>query len=324
MKRLTVLLAWLMLSGTFSILYGQQKLFCDKVRTSASKPMNKIMDFLETYFVELKNVKGTTITDKMADDKVHFRKGRLSDYYSLCDSVPFTISLVDKHYEVSWLKDGNAFITVVFPAQYNLIMGKSQKEIQQGFRSAIISAKHKEEKWLINTEQLEPYNDSIWFAKHENYELESLNDATYYIKCGEDKAYCPLFDSKQKEFSAANLFQGIADGVDRKIYVEQSVYGMTIVNYTIMLSQWLDYCKEQNLKVYFAVEEEREDGIKVMVIAQSNELCYNHLLSVILRNDFVQNPKSMLKAKITPFIPTHNIKDLYQKEIHKRNKKRWN
>ena len=91
-----------------------------------------------------------------------------------------------------------------------------------------------------------------------------------------------------------------------------------------MLSQWLDYCKEQNLKVYFAVEEEREDGIKVMVIAQSNELCYNHLLSVILRNDFVQNPNSMLKAKITPFIPTHNIKDLYQKEIQKRSKKRWN
>lgn len=323
MRRLTALFAWFIMWSVGSNVFGQQKLFSEQVRMEANKPMNQVMDFLEHYFVGLKNVKGTSVTDKMADDKVHFRKGSLSDYYSLCERVPFSINLVDKHYEVSWYKEDAPYITVVFPAQYDLIMGKPQNEIKNEFRSAVISANHRDCKLTNYPKNPEKYDDTIWISKREYYELESLNDATYYIRCNEGSGFSPLFDNRHKSLSAANLFQGMIDKVDRKMYVEQSVYGMTSVKYTIMLSQWLDYCKEQNLKVFFAVEEEREDGLKVMVIAQSSELCYNHLLSVILADDFIRNPNSMVKVKLTPYIPTHNIKNLFQKESRKSRKKIW-
>jgi hypothetical protein len=39
------------------------------------------------------------------------------------------------------------------------------------------------------------------------------------------------------------------------MYIEQSVYGLTTINYTISLSQWLNYCSEWGLKVFFAVED---------------------------------------------------------------------
>ena len=323
MRRLTALFACLIMWSVGINIYGQQKLFSKQVRMEANKPMNQVMDFLENYFVGLKNVKGTTVTDKMADDKVHFRKGSLSDYYNLCERVPFSINLVDKHYEVSWYKEDAPYITVVFPAQCDLIMGKSQKEIQNEFRSAIVSANHSDFRLTINPKYLEMYDDTIWISKREHYELESLNDASYFIRCNGDTSFSPLFDNLHKSLSAANLFQGMIDKVDRKMYVEQSVYGMTSVKYTIKLSQWLDYCKEQNLKVYFAVEEERKDGLMVMVIAQSSELCYNHLLSIILADDFIGNPNSVIKVKLTPYIPTHNIKNLFQKESRKSRKKIW-
>ena len=324
MDNRTVTIACLMWLISCATSIAQQRLFSDEVRMQSDKPMNMVMDFLERYFVELKTVKGTTIVDKMADDKVFFRKGRLSDYYNLCDTVPFTVNRVDKHYEVSWYNGIEPFITVVFPAQYDLIMGQTQKEIQQAFRSVICSAKPTNDVSDISFNGIEPLNDTIWIAKQEKFVLESLNDATYYIKGGEDTdGFEPLFDSRYMDYSAANLFHGIVDSVDRRMYVEQSVYGMTTVNYTISLCQWLDYCREQKLKVFFAVEEEREDGLLVMVIASSSELCYNHLLSVVLPNDFVTNQNVVLKARLTPYIPTHNVKDLYQKETQKRKKKIW-
>ena len=318
---ISICLLWLFSCATS---FAQQRLFSEEVRMQSDKPMNMVMDFLERYFVELKTIKGTTIVDKMADDKVFFRKGRLADYYNLCDTVPFSINRVDKHYEVSWYNGSEPFITVIFPAQYDLIMGQTQKEIQQAFRSIVCSAKPTNDVSANSFNGIEPLNDTIWIAKQEKFEFESMNDATYYKKGAKDiDAFEPVFDSHLKVYSAANLFHGIVEGVDRRMYVEQSVYGMTTVNYTISLRQWLDYCREQKLKVFFAIEEEREDGLLALVIANSSELCYNHLLSVVLPDDFITNQNEMLKARLTPYIPTHNVKDLFKKEIQKRKKKIW-
>ena len=107
------------------------------------------------------------------------------------------------------------------------------------------------------------------------------------------------------------------------MYVEQSVYGMTTINYTIMLSQWLNYCAEWGLKVFFAVEEEREDGILALVIAQSKELGYHHLLSVVIPDKFIGDKNAVLKVRMTPYIPIHNVKDLYQKQSATHKKVNW-
>ena len=111
--------------------------------------------------------------------------------------------------------------------------------------------------------------------------------------------------------------------MDYRMYVEQSVYGMTTINYTITLSQWLNYCAEWGLKVFFAVEEEREDGILALVIAQSKELGYHHLLSVVIPDKFIGDQSAVLKVRMTPYIPIHNLKDLYQKQSATHKKVKW-
>ena len=107
------------------------------------------------------------------------------------------------------------------------------------------------------------------------------------------------------------------------MHIEQSVYGGEIISYDIKLSQWLNYCKEQDYQVYFAIEEVREDGMLAIVVAHCQELNYNHLASVLIPNDFVIKPQTVLKAKITPFIPTHNVKNLYQQQMTKHKKRKW-
>ena len=294
------------------------KLFSPEVKEAAPKPQVVVMDFLERYFGnELPSQRQTTREHKMADDKVYFRKGQPTDLYQVCDTMMFSINLLDRYYEVQWMKAEEPFVTIVFPAQYDLLLGAQKDEASKQFKDAVLAAPQRAEDPKVPV-GLEEIVESLYRTKGDTLELASLSDALYYNKVREN--YNPVFDNSHLDYSAANLFHGLISNADYRMYVEQSVYGITTINYTISLSQWLNYCAEWGLKVFFAVEEEREDGILALVIAQSKELGFHHLLSVVIPDKFVTDQNAVLKVRLTPYIPVHNVKDLYQKqsETHKR------
>ena len=303
------------------------RLFSPEMKTVAPRPQVVVMDFMERYFQDLPKQKHTTIQTKMADDKVFFRQGSLSDLSLISDTMPLNINLVDRHYEVSWLKDSLPFITVVFPAQYDLLLGQSQEEAQQKLKETILSSPGDQDTLMVlvenNIQQDSVYidNDSVYYTKTAYLELESFTDAVYYNKVRED--YQPVFDASHLDYSAANLFHGLITDKDYRMHVEQSVYGLKTIPYTINLKQWLNYCAEWGLKVFFAVEEQREDGLLALVIAQSKELGFNHMLSVVIPDKFIKDTNAVMKVRMTPYIPIHNIKNLFQEENVKHRKIEW-
>ena len=278
------------------------------------------MDFLERYFNDLPSTKQTTVLTKMADDKVYFRKGRPSDLNQVCDTMPFSINLLDRYYEVKWMKAEEPFVTIVFPAQYDLLLGMEKDKASQQFKDAILAAPQRSEKVMVPS-NLELMGDSVYQSISDTLELACLSDVLYYKKVRE--VFRPVFDSDHLAYSSANLFHGLIPDTDYRMYVEQSIYGMTTINYSIKLSQWLNYCAEWGLKVFFAVEEEREDGILALIIAQSKELGYHHLLSVVIPDKFIDDQNAVLKVRLTPYIPIHNIKDLYQEQSTTHKKIKW-
>lgn len=302
------------------------KLFSPEQRQAAGKLHTVVMDFMEHYFSSLKVQNRTILQMKMADDKVFFRQGSLSDLSQVADTMPLNISLIDKHYEVTWHKGSRPFITIVFPAQYDLLLGMSQEEAQQKMKDAILSAlldrsRIDKNRTFINQDCICINQDSIYYTKTAYMELESFNDAVYYNRVREQ--YLPVFDASHPDYSVANLFHGLIPDRDYRMYIEQSVYGLKTVSYSISLSQWLSYCAEWGLKVFFAVEEQRKDGMLALVIAQSKELGFNHMLSVVIPDKFINDKNAVLKVRMTPYIPIHNIKNLFQKESVNRRKIKW-
>ena len=298
------------------------KLFSPEQREIASSSHVIVMDFLERYFNNLPKTKHTSIPIKMADDKVYFRNGRLADLSQIVDTMPFSINLSYRYYEVEWKKQDKPFVTIVFPAQYDLILGMQQNEAQQKFKETILAASPRKDSVMIPQEKV-MLEDSIFMVKNEYLELESFNDATYYIYNKVDSTFSPYFDTAHLGYSAANLFQNLISDADYQMYVEQSVYGLKTINYTISLRQWLDYCAAWGMKVYFGVEEQREDGLLVLVIAENKDFSFNHMLSVVIPDKFVTDKKAVLKVRLTPYIPTHNVKNLFQKESINRRRIKW-
>ena len=304
-----------------SVSSQELKLFNPEVKAVASKSQVVVMDFVERYFNNLPNTKNTSIETKMADDKVYFRKGRPSDLKQVCDTMPFSINLIDRYYEVNWMKGSSPYVTIVFPAQYDLLLGIQKDEALKGFKNSIVAAPQRVIQKLIPTELIIGEN-SIYRSKCDTLELASLNDALYYNKVREE--FQPVFDESHLDYSAANLFHGLIDDADYRMYVEQSIFDLNKTeNYMMMLSQWLNYCAEWGLKIFFAVEEIREDGVLALVIAQSKELGYHHLLSVVIPDKFISDKNAVLKVRMTPYIPIHNVKNLYQKQSTTHKKVNW-
>lgn len=284
-----------------------------------------VYDFLETYLYEIDSLqkKGIYIEQKLHDDKVIFIHGSVKDACKITHSMALEVKTVEgKYYEVSWADSlGEVVLDIAIPMQYELLLGKPKNELEKHFNSELSQERKFEVPVRGPIEPGKSDDNCLMSVPSANYYVESLSTATYF-SISEEGDTIPTFNDTDKWHSAANLFHGlIKQSTNYTLYVEQNLYGFKKMHYLISLNQWLAYCQTMKLNVYFAIEEEREDGMKALIIAQSPDLGFNHMLSVIIPEDFITNTKSVFKASLNAYIPTQNVKDLYQKYVEKPKKR---
>lgn len=292
------------------------KLFNPEVKKQFS-PV--VCDFVERYLLEL-----YTITDKalafrkMEDDKFVFIKGDLSTVKLVNENTQFSLNrLDDKYYEASWTDKGQEFLVVSFPIQYELLLGMPQIEIDKNVYEDILRLKDVAIPVVKQPQMKQLKNDVYQTVPSKSYFIESLNNSTYYRKKGDD--YELLVDTAYLDYSILNLLREPSDK-QNPMLMEQRVYGFKDLNWTVSLQQWIKYCKLNDYTVYAAVEEVYSTSSKILMIAECKDLGYNHVLSVIVPHNFMDNASVALQAKISAYIPTHNLKDLYQQ--HKQTEKK--
>ena len=284
-----------------------------------------VYDFLERYLFQIDSLqqKGERIDQLLLDDKVYFVVGKPAIARTLTPVTPFSISKTDnKFYEVQWTDTlGNVILSLAFPMQYELLLDKTKVEIEQEFKQTLSEERIFVPCKLCADKFANQEDKCMMTEPTAHYQIESVNNATYYRLTAKGDTI-PVFDSADKWHSAANIFQGCISNIsDYTLYIEQNMYGFKKSQYTIPLQQWLAYCKDMQLTTYFAIEEEREDGLKALLIAQSQDLGFNHMMSIIIPDNFVTNPKTVFKATLNAYIPTQNVKNLYQQYVDRPKKK---
>lgn len=299
---------------------GKLHLFDDFMKTESSP---YVYDFLERYLYHASHsARGYDFYRNMADDKVVIRDGNFDNIPKLGSNVSFTLTrFEDKGYDACW-KDtvGHILLEMQFPIQFELLLGQSKAEIEREMRKELETYSDKFLAISYSPDFIKMEDGLYKSASDDHYYIESLNTASYYIEKDGEKV--PIYSSMEKGLSAANLFMGIIEDVDAyRLYIQQNLYGYKQESYSIKLAQWLNYCKEQKLKVYFGIEEERKDGLKALLIAHNPDLGYNHMMSIIIPDTFIEKRNAVLKATFNAYIPTDNVKDLYQQDQKKGKKK---
>lgn len=282
-----------------------------------------VYDFLERYLYEIDSLQNhnVNVNQKLHDDKVIFLTGKASTARKISEDALFSINKVDgKYYQVNWSDTlGTKILDLAFPMQYELLLGKSKNEIEKDFKATLLSYTKYTPKSCFAEGMVTQEDSCLMSIPITNYYVESLNTATF---CSSAIDMKPTFSNKDNWHSAANLFQGCIEDIENyTLYVEQNLYGFKTISYSVPLLKWLAYCQSMKLKTYFAIEEEREDGLKALLIAQSQELGFNHMMSLIIPDNFVEKRNSVIKATLNAYIPTQNVKNLYQQYVNKPKKR---
>lgn len=280
---------------------------------------SNVYDFLERYFLELYTWnEPSSIEQKLKDDKVMFTLGSFADVKRITPESTFTISrMEDKLYEVTWSNNTKPFLSIAFVIQYEILLGMTQEEAARTMYDKIICAQKYDKANMPDS--LVPVKGNIYSTQPvKSYQIETLNDAIYYTKEAGD--YKLIENSEHLNYLVTNALQ-MPTVLNNPIAVEQSVYGFKKLTYTVTLQQWINYCYEAKLNTYAAIEEEYDDALKVLVVAESKDLGYNHLLSFMVPRNFTVKPSAEIKCKMSAFIPIHNVKNLYQQYVNKPKKK---
>lgn len=296
---------------------GRFHLFSDETKTAYP---SAVYDFLERYLYEIDSLQtaNPVIFERLNSDKVIFKKGNAGVARDISPDTPCTVRLVgDKFYESIWYDfSGNEVLHIVFPVNYELILGMSKNKIEKTMKSRLLSMPKSFVVDKSGNLNLVEYENGVFVPANSSFlDIESLNTNVYYSKTDGVDEERPIFDSLRLAYSAANLLQGfISDCGSYRLNIYQNLYDFKHEEYTISLSQWLNYCREMHAVVYAGVEEEREDGIKMLLLVHSRDLGFRHMLSVILPWNFVDKPNATLKARLYAFIPIHNVTAIYHEK----------
>lgn len=272
----------------------------------------QVCEFLNRYITELQQWREPTISvsQKMRDDKFVILDGSLDRISSCTDTTMFALIRYDnKVYEAMWYNGNDTLLHVVFPIQYELILGMPQIEIEQHLQEYIGAAAQREA-LDINTIAVDSIAPNVYCPMpKQHYQLPDLNNGYYLCRASTDSVAL-ICDTAFMDYTIANLFQ---DGLNKEyvMQVSQGVYGFKQLDYTITLQQWLNYCAAEQLTCYVAIEEQTNEAIQVLVVAENQDLAYNHLLSVLVPRKVLTEQIGVLSVKLNAFIPTHNITDLY-------------
>lgn len=298
---------------------AQRRLFVEELKKEYN---GYVYDFIERYFNEIVRIDNPAQLDlKLRDDKVFFVKGTINDISKLTDSTDFSLTRFgDTYYEAQWLNSKEVFLKVAFPIQYELLLGKPKIQIEKEFESRVKVHSQSCEVDMLTFDNIEPYKENVYRTSGGNYyQIPTLNDCVYLMR-NKDGKYSYLCDSDYIQESITNLFH-FGSRIDCTLVVEQNVYGFQVKRYNMSLLQWLNYCHSNNMNIYAAIEEETTDSFKVLIVSQCLDLGFNHLLSATVPKTVFTDTIPAISVKLNAFIPTHNIKDLYQQYSAKNTKK---
>lgn len=105
---------------------------------------------------------------------------------------------------------------------------------------------------------------------------------------------------------------GLIRDSDIVIDVSMSVYGLESVNFSSPINSIAAYAANSGCKTYCGVLAEDKEGMEALVIYRNEAAAYNHIFRIKFPHSVIALGKGNVRARLTPFVPTHSIKYLFE------------
>lgn len=244
-----------------------------------------IFDFLERYLLELDlRLDGKDAALRMDVDQVVVTKGSLQMLHQLNHQISLQVNIDEmthKMYRLD-LDMGGKVMTVVIPADNQLLFGGNLIELEQAFingvnRMIAIDSDALIQNWdtpLAKDRQMDLVIDGGF------YRIEEIRGDIYLtLRNGHRQLQ---MDRKNPIHSVSNMMlTGIAP---QKIplQIDFHVYGNKTDHQQIYLQQFVDYCKSEGCKLYFGTKTLSDTVMTGTLFAYNEKYAYTHMLSATI------------------------------------------
>lgn len=265
-------------------------LFSPEIRNASSSP---IFDFLERYFLQLKNPpKVKSAANMLRDDQFYFIQGSLASVDKIRVSDDFAFNNDNHRYTAIWNRQGRIMLSVSFPVEYELISGENKIEAEENLLIDIRRTTIKQQK-----EDLE---------RNDSYINECFSNRLYHQQ---GKL---VFNSQHPVETLANLMLSTQIRAKYDLKVTQISYGFQKKVFQVPLRQWIAFCQNNGCQLYFGVEKMNEKGdISAVVLAVNQAENYNHVLTIDTSSEVIDAKHGVIEARLYPYIPTHNVLNMF-------------
>lgn len=267
-----------------------------------------IYDFIERYILQLRLMKVNEKERLMADDKVVIK----GDVYSADTICGFSMKSNGKMFSTAWEKSGRVIATITFPVDYELITGHNKKEIETGFRKDVEN--YDDSNNLLDDRvclsDMITEDSLVYIQKNGYYIIKDMSSARYYIKDA-DGDFVPINSENFPAETISNLFEQIITG-HYTLNIEQRMYGNRKQIYPLKLSKLTSYCRDTGCNPYVGIESTDKDTVKATILYVNQALNYNHMLFITAPIDVLRAKKGNINAFMYCYIPTQNVKALFQ------------
>ena len=266
-------------------------LFTEELRSMDKSP---IFDFLERYFLQLKYPpRSMSASNMIRDDQFKFLTGSLKSVADILPTDGFSYNYDRHSYKATWSRQDSTLLSVSFPVEYELLSGENKIEAENNLLADIRS-----------TKVVIPTGKPV--VKKDHYLSKDFTNRLYLSK-GE-----LVLSEKHPLESAANVMLSLQTESSFSINITQLSYGFKRTVFEVPLKQWIAFCLEHGCELYFGVESLTETSeVACVVIAVNTLENYNHVLTAKIPSDILDSKIGTIKARLYPYIPTHNVLNLF-------------
>lgn len=292
-------------------------LFGSEIRRSMPSPVYDFMEYaVLDYHYHLND-------NPLPLQQMKFIAGNWQTLETIYDNADFTIAMQDGKYHVKWAKDGKTMVDVMFPANYELLLHDTRRNLMRAFVVGLQRWTGDIPSFSGNRQRMERRDSTdIYVMKGRSYLSPLITSDTYFLTKNDttiedtdtlvSQRYVPVWDVSYAEESAANLMMGALKLPEEALIQLQFIIDVRDQQaVTCPLRQWLSFCLQQGCDLFWGLER-RDENITGSLFMRNNKVGYDHVAQIVIPMEAIgKGKKILLKGRVHLFAPTTNVENLF-------------